>query len=73
MQCFPPPEPPVVADHAAYWAWGLIGLAVLLFELWAVTTGHHTMTQGVQHGPKWFQWIVGGGLIGLLVHLFMWR
>lgn len=68
------PLPSVDTSYTAgYVMWGLVGLAVLLFELWAVVSGHHTMTQAVQHGPRWMQWLIGGGLIGLFVHLFLWR
>jgi hypothetical protein len=50
--------------------WGLLFLAVAIYEAWAVVTGHPTLSQTVQHGPKWFKWALALGLIGLFVHLF---
>ena len=50
--------------------WGLLFLAVAIYEAWAVFTHHPTLSQTVQHGPRWFKWALGLGLIGLLVHLF---
>lgn len=63
----PPPNP----NLPGYWAWGLIFLAVAIFEAWAVFTHHRTLSQVVQHGPRWFRWAIGLGFIALLGHFFL--
>lgn len=69
----PPPDvPPSRSEQfAGYWLWGALFLAVLIFEAWAVLTHHRTLSQTVQHGPRWFRWAMGIGLIALLGHLFL--
>ena len=68
MICPLPQEPPN-PQLAGYWMWGLVFIAVALFELWAVWTKHRTLSQTVQHGPKWLRWAFGIGFIALIVHL----
>jgi hypothetical protein len=53
-----------------YWMWGALFLAVLIFEAWAVLSHHRTLSETVQHGPRWFKWAMGLGLVALLFHLF---
>lgn len=51
--------------------WGLLFLAALLYEVWAIWTHHRTLSQTVQHGPRWFKWLIGAGLVTLILHLFL--
>ena len=71
MSCPLPPDPAPNPQLAGYWMWGLIFLAVAIFEVWAVLTHHRTLSQTVQHGPRWFRWAMGLGLLGLLAHFFL--
>jgi hypothetical protein len=68
----PPPEVPAANPQLlGMWVWGLLFLAVAIFEAWAVLTHHRTLSQTVQHGPRWFRWALGVGLIALIGHLFL--
>ncbi len=52
--------------------WLAVIVAVAVYELWAVITGNHTLSQWVwlQEGNyPWFKWVVAGGLAGLMIHL----
>jgi hypothetical protein len=67
------PAPP--AHPGAPAAWFLLGflIALVAFELWALHTGHNTVSQLLQHvlkGHKWLQWVavVGWAVVGW--HLF---
>lgn len=74
MQCPPPlPEPPPLPSQqtTGYVMWGLIFLAVAIFEVWAIWTHHRTLSQTVQHGPAWFRWAIGVGFLALLGHFFL--
>ncbi len=64
---------PVLPSHPTlgYWFWGILFLAVAVYELWAVITHHPTLSQTVQRGPRWFKWALGVGFIALLGHLFL--
>lgn len=58
---------------AATWAIISIFIFVLIFDIWALSTGHHTISQRVQHLSrdfKWLKWIGITGLIFLGWHLF---
>ncbi len=66
----PPPQPPN-PQLVGMWVWGLLFLAVAIFEAWAVLTKHRTLSQTVQHGPRWFRWAIGVGFVVLLGHLFL--
>ncbi len=69
MTC--PDDPtPVVIDHAGTLMWLLVIGAVILYEILALATGHQTMSQAVQRGPRWLKWLVGGALVWLIWHLF---
>lgn len=71
-----PPQSETIAQptgHPGYWMWAAILIGVVVFELWAIWSGHQTMSQVVQRGPVWFRWLVGGGLILLIMHLFVWK
>jgi len=75
-ECFdgiPVLEPDAVPNPQllGMWVWGLLFLAVAIFEAWAVLTKHRTLSQTVQHGPRWFRWAIGVGFIALLGHLFL--
>ncbi len=51
--------------------WLGIAVAIGAYELWAVLTGNHTLSQWVwlQEGNyPWFKWVVGGSLAGLMIH-----
>ena len=66
------PLPDVVNPQLpGYWMWALLFLAVAIFEAWAIWTHHRTLSQTVQHGPSWFRWVMGMGLIALIAHLFL--
>lgn len=72
MTCPLPPEPPAPNPQLpGYWMWAAIFLAVAIFEAWAVLTHHRTLSQTVQHGPRWFRWAMGLGFLGLLAHFFL--
>ncbi len=68
------PSTPVAPATAAFIPgmvmWGILFLAVAIYEAWAVWTHHPTLSQTVQHGPRWFKWALALGLIWLIVHLF---
>lgn len=68
------PEPPPVQDlRPTYWAWGVIFLAVVVWEIVAVLSKYRlpTLSQGVQRGPRWFRWGLALGFAGLIYHLFV--
>lgn len=65
----PPPATP--SETYGYWMWAALFLAVLVFEAWALATHHRTLSQTVQHGPRWFKWAMGIGLVALIAHLFL--
>jgi hypothetical protein len=73
LASLPDPVPLPDPQLPGYWLWGAIFLAVAIFELWAIWTHHRTLSQTVQHGPAWFRWALGLGLIALVVHLRFWR
>ena len=58
-------------SSSALVAWGVVLLLVAGYELWAVRTGHDTLSQGVRNGPRWFRISVGVGLAALVGHLFV--
>lgn len=63
------PEPLPSQQLAGYWMWGLVFLAVAIFEAWAVWTKHRTLSQTVHHGPTWLRWAFGVGFAALIAHL----
>jgi len=67
----PPPPPRLDDQRLGMWVWGLLFLAVAIYEAWAVLTHHRTLSQVVQRGPRWFRWAIGVGFIALLGHLFL--
>jgi cytochrome c biogenesis protein CcdA len=56
-------------DTIALWAWVGIIVAVLVFEVIMIRTGHSTLSQAVQHQPAWFRWAALGGVVILGLHL----
>ncbi len=61
-----PPEP-------AAWAWLIILGGLIGFELWAILTHHHTLSQWLQgQGGKhaWLRWLGLGAFLVLIWHLF---
>lgn len=63
-----PPMLPSVSLPAAI-AWTVIILGVLAFELWAMHHHRNTLSQFVQHKPRWFRWLAEIGVIYLGFHL----
>jgi hypothetical protein len=63
------PNDPVIPDHAGTLMWLLVIGAVILYEIIALATHHQTMSQAVQHGPRWLTWLVVGALGWLIWHL----
>ena len=54
------PEVPIL-DHPGMVMWIALLLAALAYELWATHAKRQTLSNVVRHGPRWFQWMVGGG------------
>ena len=50
--------------------WALVLGTAATYEVWAVSTKHQTLSQSVQHGPKWFKVSLGVGLGALAFHMF---
>lgn len=68
------PEDPPLPDPTTtpgLWMWGLLFLAVVAYELWAVVTHRLTLTQTVRRSRRWFRWSLGLGFLTLLWHLFV--
>jgi threonine/homoserine/homoserine lactone efflux protein len=69
-----PPEPePAHQDQPAVWAVVVILIAVLIFDVWALRTHHHTISQWAQRHSKArrvFRWVGVGLLTFLGYHLF---
>ena len=57
--------------HPGRVTWGVVLGSVATYEIWAVSTHHETMSQSVQHGPRWFKVSVAVGLGALSVHVFL--
>jgi hypothetical protein len=68
LPSMPYPEPPQV-DNVAGWAWLIILLSVLAFELWALKTDHLTLSQWAQR-RSWLRLAGTAGLTFLIYHLF---
>lgn len=67
------PLPPNEPDVPAMWFVFFVVTAVLIFEIWAMATGHHTISQWTQKLARKHRWlrILAPTLLGLLiVHLF---
>jgi len=58
-------------DHLGLVVWGVLFAIVAGYELWATRTGRQTLSQTVQHGPRWFKVTLGMGFCVLLWHLFL--
>ena len=58
-------------DHPGRLAWAAVLGSVATYELWATATHHETMSQAVQHGPRWVKVSVGVGLVALSLHLYV--
>jgi uncharacterized membrane protein YhdT len=67
-----PPDPTIYEQnlHPAYWAVGVILIAVAVYELVAVLSHYviPTISQGVQRGPRWFRWSISLGLVAVVYH-----
>jgi len=66
-------EPVVDKNHAAIMFTIAFLIALAVFELWALSSGHHTISQWTQQMARAHRWlrIVGPIAIGVLViHLF---
>jgi len=66
------PAGPVI-DQPGMVMWIGLLLAALAYELWAIHARRQTLSNVVRRGPRWFQWLVGGGFAFLLWHLFVTR
>lgn len=69
----PPPAPPAHPNLAG-WVFGAVLLAVLVYELWAVKTGHPTISQWTKRTLGRYRWWrpFAAALIGLtLWHLLL--
>lgn len=60
------PDPMV----AAKWAWVVIIVAVLAFELVMIHQHRNTLSQYVQHKGSWFRWLAIGLVTILGLHLW---
>lgn len=70
----PQPEPlPSRAILPGTWMWIAVFTAVLIFEIWAIRSGSHTMSEAVWQWPTWGKWLLGTGFAVLLFHLFLQR
>lgn len=54
---------------AAQWMWVALIVAVVAFELWALHSRNNTLSQFVQHRPRWFRWLAVGAVTVLGLHL----
>lgn len=67
-------EPPLLEARPllpGYLMWAAIFTAVIIFELWAIKSGHYTLSEVVWNGPKVFRWLLGGFFAWLMIHLFV--
>jgi threonine/homoserine/homoserine lactone efflux protein len=61
--------PPDISAPAAQWMWIGIIVAVVVFEIVMLHTGQPTLSQFVQHKPRWFRVLSVVGLAVLGWHL----
>ncbi len=62
---------PARADVGPKVGWAIVLGSAVAYEGWALKTHHQTLSQGVQHGPRWFKVGIAIGLGGLAIHLYV--